>query len=113
VANHERRTDGAVSMVTTKFPLRIHLTWLFSNRFECDLLAAWASNESMSEKIELTCKHCNRAFVAFLSEMAEHNRKITCPSCGKVNEYSPVELDERGGTKAGPSKIRKRGKGQG
>jgi hypothetical protein len=43
------------------------------------------------QKVDLTCKHCGQAFAAFLSEMAEHNGKVTCPNCGKVND----DLKER------------------
>ncbi len=44
------------------------------------------------EKIELMCKGCSGAFVAFLSQMAEHNGKITCPQCGNAHEYSAAEI---------------------
>ena len=47
------------------------------------------------QKIEMICKHCGHAFSAFLSEMAEHNRRVTCPGCGKVNEYSSGDLRKR------------------
>ena len=38
------------------------------------------------QKVDLTCKNCGQAFSTFLSEMAEHNGKVTCPNCGKANE---------------------------
>lgn len=47
------------------------------------------------QKVELTCKHCGDAFSLFLSEMAEQNRKVTCPSCGKVNEYTSADIGGR------------------
>jgi uncharacterized Zn finger protein len=50
----------------------------------------------MSDQIvDLTCKHCGDAFSTFLSEMAEQNRKVTCPGCGKVNEYSSADILKR------------------
>jgi predicted RNA-binding Zn-ribbon protein involved in translation (DUF1610 family) len=39
------------------------------------------------EKVDLLCKDCGQVFSAFLSEIAEHNGKITCPGCGKTSEY--------------------------
>jgi hypothetical protein len=47
------------------------------------------------DKVELTCKDCGEAFAVFLSEMAEHNGKITCPGCGKVNEYTATNLPDQ------------------
>jgi endogenous inhibitor of DNA gyrase (YacG/DUF329 family) len=34
------------------------------------------------QKIDLICPKCGQAFSTFLSEMAEHNAKVTCPTCG-------------------------------
>ena len=41
------------------------------------------------------CKDCGPTFTAFLEEMADHNKeqmepnaKVTCPTCGKVHEYT-------------------------
>jgi predicted Zn finger-like uncharacterized protein len=39
-----------------------------------------------NQKADLTCEHCGQAFKVFLSEMAEHNQQVTCPSCGRANE---------------------------
>jgi predicted Zn finger-like uncharacterized protein len=55
------------------------------------------------QKIDQTCKHCGQAFSVFLSEMAEQNRKITCPNCGKANEGSSQAI---GGQS--PKEIRKK-----
>jgi uncharacterized Zn finger protein (UPF0148 family) len=33
-----------------------------------------------------------KAFSAFLSEMAEHNGKVTCPNCGKANEGGSQDI---------------------
>jgi len=46
------------------------------------------------QKVELTCKDCGEAFKAFLSEMAEHNGKVTCPRSGEVNEYPASDASE-------------------
>lgn len=59
-------------------------------------MKAWFSNENMSdEKIDDLCKDCGPTFTAFLQGMAEHNKeqmelnaKVTCPTCGKVHEYT-------------------------
>jgi hypothetical protein len=50
------------------------------------------------ENIDDLCKDCGPTFAAFLEEMAEHNKeqmelmelnaKVTCPTCGKVHEYT-------------------------
>jgi RNase P subunit RPR2 len=50
------------------------------------------------EKNEPLCKDCEPTFQAFLEEMAAHNAeqmaelnpnpKVTCPTCGKIHEYS-------------------------
>ena len=46
--------------------------------------------ENMSaEKIDVLCNHCGQAFSAFLHEMADHNAKVTCPSCGKIHDGKP------------------------
>jgi hypothetical protein len=42
------------------------------------------------------CKDCGPTFTAFLEGMADHNKeqmaglnaKVTCPTCGKVHEYT-------------------------
>jgi len=41
------------------------------------------------------CKDCGPTFTAFLEGMAEQNKeqmelnaKVTCPTCGKVHEYT-------------------------
>ena len=41
------------------------------------------------------CKDCGPTLKAFLEEMADHNKeqmelnaKVTCPTCGKVHEYT-------------------------
>jgi hypothetical protein len=44
-------------------------------------------------KSDDACKDCEPTFKAFLQEMAEHNKeviqgKFTCPTCGKVREYT-------------------------
>jgi hypothetical protein len=36
------------------------------------------------QRVQLTCKNWGKAFSVFLTEMAEHNSKITPPGCGKV-----------------------------
>jgi uncharacterized Zn finger protein len=42
-----------------------------------------------AENIDLLCNHCGQAFSAFLHEMADHNAKVTCPSCGKIHDGKP------------------------
>jgi len=42
-----------------------------------------------AEQIDLLCNHCGQAFSAFLHEMADHNAKVTCPSCGKIHDGNP------------------------
>ena len=44
------------------------------------------------QKADLTCEYCGQAFKVFLSEMAEHNDQVTCPSCGKVNEDGSKDI---------------------
>ena len=41
------------------------------------------------------CKDCGPTFAAFLEGIADHNKeqmelnaKVTCPTCGKVHEYT-------------------------
>ena len=41
------------------------------------------------------CKDCGPTLKAFLEEIADHNKeqmelnaKVTCPTCGKVHEYT-------------------------
>jgi Zn finger protein HypA/HybF involved in hydrogenase expression len=59
-------------------------------------MGAVTEEDNMSDqKVDLTCKHCGDAFSTFLSEMAEQNRKVTCPGCGKVNEYSSADILKR------------------
>ncbi|MGA2201336.1 MAG: hypothetical protein ABSG40_05175 [Terriglobales bacterium] len=38
------------------------------------------------EKVDLLCADCGQAFSAFLHEMADHNAKVVCPSCGKAHD---------------------------
>lgn len=48
------------------------------------------------EKTDDLCKDCGPTFAAFLEQMAAHNAeqlaelnpKVTCPTCGKVHEYT-------------------------
>jgi len=42
-----------------------------------------------ADQIDLLCKHCGQTFSAFLHEMADHNAKVTCPSCGKPHDGKP------------------------
>jgi uncharacterized Zn finger protein len=49
------------------------------------------------EKTDDLCKDCGPTVAAFLEQMAAHNLKqmttnnhtVTCPTCGKVHEYTP------------------------
>lgn len=42
------------------------------------------------------CKDCGPTFTVFLEQMAAHNKeqmpelspKVTCPTCGKIHEYT-------------------------
>ena len=39
----------------------------------------------MADKtIDVVCKRCGQTFAVFLKDMAEHNAKIACPTCGAV-----------------------------
>jgi len=38
--------------------------------------------------VDVLCRNCGQTFTAFLKEMAAKNAKVTCPHCGKSNEYS-------------------------
>ncbi len=47
------------------------------------------------ENTDDLCKDCGPTFTAFLEEMADKNKeqmaehaKFTCPTCGKVHEYT-------------------------
>ena len=48
------------------------------------------------ENTDDLCKDCGPTMTAFLKQMAEHNQeqmaehsaKVTCPTCGKVHEYT-------------------------
>lgn len=42
--------------------------------------------------IKLWCKNCNKAFTTFLSEMAEHNGKVTCPGCQQTQKYTQADI---------------------
>lgn len=44
------------------------------------------------EKVTLWCTNCNKAFTAFLTEMAEHNGKVTCPDCHQARTYSQSDI---------------------
>lgn len=49
-----------------------------------------------NEQTDDLCKDCGPTFSAFLEQMAAHNKeqlaelkpKVTCPTCGKVHEYT-------------------------
>jgi Zn finger protein HypA/HybF involved in hydrogenase expression len=47
------------------------------------------------QKAVLTCKDCGQAFSVFLSEMAEHNGKVTCPGCRKANEHPAPDVSDK------------------
>ena len=47
------------------------------------------------ENTDDLCKDCGPTLTAFLEGMADHNKeqmaehaKVTCPTCGKVHEYT-------------------------
>jgi len=47
------------------------------------------------ENTDALCKDCGPTITAFLEEMGDHNKeqmaehaKVTCPTCGKVHEYT-------------------------
>jgi len=47
------------------------------------------------ENTDDLCKDCGPTFTSFLEGMADHNKeqmelnaKFTCPTCGKVHEYT-------------------------
>src|SRR5581483_590247 len=35
---------------------------------------------------------CSQVFSTFLEEMAEHNQRVTCPTCNTSDEYAPCEF---------------------
>jgi endogenous inhibitor of DNA gyrase (YacG/DUF329 family) len=43
------------------------------------------------ETTDLLCPHCGQTFSAFLHEMADHNAKVVCPSCGKAPDGKPAK----------------------
>jgi DNA-directed RNA polymerase subunit RPC12/RpoP len=49
-------------------------------------------NPLSDEQVEVVCKRCGTAFAAFLREMADHNRKVTCPCCGAAGDTLQVEV---------------------
>jgi predicted Zn finger-like uncharacterized protein len=53
------------------------------------------------QRADLACEHCGQAFKVFLSEMAEHNGKVTCPSCGGANGGGSQDI-------VGPSRQKSR-----
>jgi len=48
------------------------------------------------ESTDDLCKDCGSTMTAFLEQMAQHNQeqmaehsaKVTCPTCGRVHEYT-------------------------
>jgi len=48
-------------------------------------------------KSDTLCQDCDATFAAFLEQMAEHNaeqmaelnRQVVCPTCGKIHQYTP------------------------
>jgi DNA-directed RNA polymerase subunit RPC12/RpoP len=56
------------------------------------------------DKVDLLCKHCGQAFSAFLHEMADHNAKVVCPSCGKRHDGKPPKAAQ---TVAGARSVKK------
>jgi hypothetical protein len=43
------------------------------------------------ESINLTCKACGHTFKVFLRDMAAHNLKVVCRSCGEA--YAMTKAD--------------------
>ena len=43
----------------------------------------------------LTCHGCSQVFSTFLEEMAEHNQRVTCPTCNTSDEYAPCEFHDK------------------
>jgi len=50
------------------------------------------------EKTDLFCPNCGQAFTVFLKEMADHNAKAICPSCGKPVDVQPPNVGKPIGT---------------
>ena len=46
------------------------------------------------EKVDLLCAGCGQTFSAFLHEMADHNAKVVCPSCGRRHDGEPPKAAE-------------------
>ena len=46
----------------------------------------------MAKQQIVICKCCGGAFSVFLHEMAEHNNKVVCPTCGAVQDFNEADL---------------------
>jgi len=49
----------------------------------------------MAAQQEVACKCCGGVFSVFLHEMAEHNNKVVCPTCGAVQDFNEADLVKR------------------
>lgn len=49
----------------------------------------------MTKQQIVVCQGCGEAFSAFLNEMAEHNTKVVCPKCGKIQDLTDADLVKR------------------